>query len=337
MRTAAVLALSLLSATTPVSAQENNDFYDNVPLTALEGPQLEVAGEVSNPGPVDLVKLPLRSVLAREVSLEGKAEKFIGAYRYDGYSLFDILKERFVDKVTKTEFPSVIDLLVAVENRAGEKVVLSWGEIFYPNELHRIIIAVQAAPIIPTLTKEQWPMPAKTRLVIGNDLRTSRNLEEPVRITVFSARGTVPVHKGLKPLVSAGFKVFTGDGKAVEIAEVDPAWEARTFPSVFYGRGKGYHGIERFRGPLLRSALGPLFPPEKSRLARGYFVLSGADGYRIAVTYSELFNRNDNAEFLLVDKGKNDAGGRFSVFPAPDFFSDRAVRALAEARYLEVR
>jgi hypothetical protein len=48
---------------------------------------------------------------------------------------------------------------------------------------------------------------------------------------------------------------------------------------------------------------------------------------------SELFNRNDNGEFLLCDRGEKD-GGRFSVYPGPDFFSDRAVKALKEVHYL---
>ena len=52
----------------------------------------------------------------------------------------------------------------------------------------------------------------------------------------------------------------------------------------------------------------------------GYFVLFSIDGYRIALSYSELCNRNDQAEFLLIDHGLGRSGGRYSVFPAADFF-----------------
>jgi hypothetical protein len=58
----------------------------------------------------------------------------------------------------------------------------------------------------------------------------------------------------------------------------------------------------------------------------------GDDGYRAAYTVSEIFNRNDFQEILLYESGEKD-GGRFALFAAPDFFSDRAVKAI-KAIYL---
>ena len=49
---------------------------------------------------------------------------------------------------------------------------------------------------------------------------------------------------------------------------------------------------------------------------------------------SELFNRNDQAEFLLLDHGDGSDGGRFAIFPAPDFFSDRALKAVSAIHIL---
>jgi hypothetical protein len=56
----------------------------------------------------------------------------------------------------------------------------------------------------------------------------------------------------------------------------------------------------------------------------------GKDGYRCAVSYSELFNRNDLQEFLLVRTEPGEDGGLFRIFAASDFFSDRAIKSVSE-------
>jgi len=179
---------------------ENNDFYDNVPFKELPVGQIEISGEVVNPGMVDLSKLPLHQVQFREARMNGGKASFIGAYVYQGYSLFDILKDRLLNKKNKDTFSSPIDLLVIIENKKGERAVFSWGEIFYPNVLHRIIIASRVAPIIPSTTKETWPLPEESKVVAANDLYAERNLLNPVRIIVRSSSLSEPVNKGKSPL-----------------------------------------------------------------------------------------------------------------------------------------
>ncbi len=93
---------------------------------------------------------------------EDGSNAFIGAYRYDGYSLFDILNDRILKKKNKEEFSPIIDLYVEIENAKGEKVVLSWGEIYYPNFLHNSIIATDVMRIVPSKTKELWPLPSES-------------------------------------------------------------------------------------------------------------------------------------------------------------------------------
>jgi hypothetical protein len=51
-----------------------------------------------------------------------------------------------------------------------------------------------------------------------------------------------------------------------------------------------------------------------------------ADGYRAVFSLAEIADRNDFREILLMDK--EDDGGGFAVFPAGDFFSDRAVTGI---------
>lgn len=337
MKRTILLASLLLALALGSPAQENNDFYDNTPVKNLAGTlSVEVLGEVSHPGPVDLASLPRHSLIVREARNGEEGLAFVGSYRYDGVSLFDILKEKFVAKKNEAEMRSVIDLLVAVENDRGDKVVLSWGEIYYPTALHRILIADRVAPIIPSETKENWPLPGAMRLVCGNDLISERVLEAPTRITVFSA----PVHpagkKGHKPLVSPGIQVVQADGRTSAFAGLPARAERRVFPAVFYGRGKGFHGIQRFSGALLSEALKGFVAINPETLRRGYLVAAAVDGYRIAMSCSELFNRNDQAEFLLVDRGRNADGGRYAIFPAPDFFSDRAVKAVSHVYFLSL-
>lgn len=267
--------------------------------------------------------------------MENDVITFSGSYRYDGYSLFDILKEKIVAKKNKAEFKSIIDLLVVVEDQKGEKVVLSWGEIYYPTALHRILIADRVAAIIPSETHEQWPLPERTKLVCGNDLIGARNIENPVKITVFSAPMSFPSRKGLKPLYAPGFQVVRADGQAVAIDLANVQAEKRVFPSVFYGRGKGFHGINFFSGILLKDALKTFLTLDRETLQRGYLVAASIDGYHIAMSCSELFNRNDQAEFLLIDRGKGQDGGRYAIFPAADFFSDRALKAVNLIHFLK--
>ena len=161
MKKLLLLSTCVLFSALSCLGQATNDFFDNTPGKKLPGAlKIEVAGEVANPGTVDLERLPLRTLIVREARLEKDGVAFVGAYRYEGYSLLDILNDRVVAKTHGAGFKPQTDLLVAVENAAGDKAVLSWGEIFYPAALHRVIIAASAAPIIPSETKENWPLAA---------------------------------------------------------------------------------------------------------------------------------------------------------------------------------
>jgi hypothetical protein len=315
--------------------QATNDFFDNTPSKQLPGSlKIEVSGEVANPGTVDLGRLPLRSLIVREVRPAKDGVTFVGAYRYEGYSLLDILNDRTIAKKHGADFKPQTDLMVSVENAAGEKAVLSWGEIFYPAVLHRVIIAGQAAPIIPHETKENWPLASGVKLVCANDLLSERNIENPVRITVFTAPLDIANKKGLKPLSVPGFQVLQPGKQAVAFDATALPAEKRVFPSVFYGRGKGFHGFQQFSGTLLKEALKSFIILDRETLRRGYLVAAAVDGYRISMSCSELFNRNDQAEFLLLDHGEGQEGGRYAIFPAPDFFSDRALKAVSAIHFL---
>lgn len=308
-----------------------NNFYDRTETFQLTVKELTVEGEVEDPGKVDFSVLPRHSLIVKETLLnQFGSNKFIGAYRYEGYSLFDILEKKILKKANAEEFSPVIDLFVEVENEKGEKVVFSWGEIYYPSNLHRIIIASDVSRIVPSKTKDLWELPAESRIIAGNDLITERNISSPVKIMVRSFPRSFSVIKGMAPMYSEDIRI-TEEGKpAGKISDLPPDAAKVEFNTIFYGRGRGIHSTEPFKGPMLKNILDGYFPSDRKTLREGILCISAKDGYRCTLSYSELFNRNDQQEFLLIRTAAREDGGLFRIFPACDFFSDRAVKSVSE-------
>ncbi len=311
----------------PDSTDATNDFYDNTPVFRLRLTDLYIDGEVGNPGKVDFSKLELHSVVVKETLLDSTGkDRFVGAYRYDGYSLFDILNNVVLKKANAKEFNPIIDIYVEIINDKGDKVVFSWGEIYYPCNLNRILIATGVSRIVPSKTKDMWPLPAESRIIAGTDLITERNISNPVRITVKSFPGSFKVTRGMSPMFAKDFALFEGDKK---LAVLSPSVDNQTtYNTVFYGRGKGIHSTSPFTGTPLKDLLQKYYPATRQNLKSGIVCLSALDGYRCTLSYSELFNRNDQQEFLLIRTGPDEDGGLFRVFAASDFFSDRAIKSL---------
>jgi len=317
----------------PDKDDRNNNFYDNEETFVLTPIELEVSGEIENPGKVDFSNLQKRSVIVKETLLKDDGSNtFVGAYRYDGYSLFDILNDRKLKKSNAEEFRPIIDVFVEIENNRGEKVVLSWGEIYYPNCLHNIIIATNVMRIVPSKTKDLWPLPDEYKLVIGNDLITERNLSSPTKITVRSYPRSFVVNRDLNPLVSNEVKVYEGEKLIETMKEIPNNLQKETLHTIFYGKGRGIHSTQPFTGIYLKDYLGIKIPFSSKNLREGLLLLVGIDGYRSVYTFSEVMNRNDQAEVLLVPSENEKDGGKFRIFPSCDFFSDRAVKALSEIR-----
>ncbi len=330
-----VLAILIFLSATSLSAQElTNDFYDNSPTVDLTMPSIEITGEISNPGKVDFSKLPLHSVIAKEALLEDGKDKFIGTYRYDGYSLYDILNNSLLQKKNATEFEPIIDLYVEIENAKGKKVLISWGEIYYPIHRHEIIIATKVARIVPSKTKELWTLPTENKLVVCSDLVSERNISNITKISIKSYAKSFLVTKDMKPMYSKSINIFLKNKIVDSIIAYPKGFNIDKYPTIFYGRGKGIHGITTFKGIQLKEILKKYNTSTKEQIQNGLIVIVAKDGYRCLYTFSEIFNRNDQAEVLLIDKSETKDGGAFSVFPGADFFSDRAVKAI-QAIYIE--
>jgi hypothetical protein len=307
-----------------------NNFYDNAETYALPVKDLIIEGEIANPGKVNFSQLPVHSVIVKETLLDSAGgDRFVGAYRYDGYSLFDILDKRILKKANSVEFNPIIDLYIEIENKTGEKVVFSWGEIYYPINLHKILISNSVSRIVPSKTKDLWPLQVESKIVAASDLVTERNISSPVKITVKSFPKSFPVEKGLSPMYSAEFKLFNENK---QLAVIVPGNEIGkiTFNTIFYGRGRGIHSTTPFTGMLLKDVIGKYYPVGHQNLQTGMLCFAGRDGYRCAVSFSELFNRNDQQEFLLIRSKPDEDGGLFRIFAACDFFSDRAIKSVSE-------
>lgn len=316
------------------TADFTNNFYDNEETYLLAMTQVEIAGEVQNPGFVDFSKLPTHSLIVKETLPDDSGNKFVGAYRYDGYSLFDILNQCILAKKNQEAFPPIIDVYVVIENAAGEKCVISWGEIYYPNHLNEIIIAKSVMRIVPSKTHELWPLPENCKVVVGTDLLTSRNIEKPVKITIVSAISNLKISKGMQPLFSEKVDVFINNELKLTITNPPQSIPLITYETTFYGRGRGIHSTTPFTGFMVKEALAGLVISEKTSFQNSFLIIGAADGYRAVYTYSEIFNRNDQAELLMIYDPKNNDGGAFRLFPAGDFFSDRAIKAVSSVVFV---
>jgi hypothetical protein len=316
------------------TADRTNDFFDNEPLMDLPMGELFVDGEVENPGKVDLSSLPVRSVIVKETFFDGDSSRFHGAYRFDGYSLYDILDRFIPDKANKEEFPPIIDLFVTVTSKTGERAVFSWGEIYYPVNRHQIIIANKVMLVVPSKTKDRWPVPTIAKVVAGPDLVTERNISDPVRITVGSIPKSFEVDREKKYAPSV--EIILDEQHRQAITSLPPDLNRITYPTIFYGRGRGIHSITPFTGVMFKELVGNQIPITRTTLREGFFIAKGCDGYRAALTFSEVMNRNDQSEVLLVDVGQDTEGGRFRFFTSADYFSDRAVFALEVVYYWEL-
>lgn len=310
------------------STDKTNNFYDNAESIEIAPKKITIEGEVGIKGDVDLLKLTKRTVIVKETILKDGNNSFVGAYRYDGYSLFDILNTYIPEKLNKEEFAPIIDLFVEISNDKGEKVVISWGEIYYPNHLNEIIIATDVRRIVPSKTKELWPLPKESKLIVSSDLLTERNISNPSKIKVRSYPKSYKTIKGMKPNFSDKIDVLKEDSLVENLKSNPKGLVEMNYESTFYGRGRGIHSTTPFKGVQLKDVLKKYIKISKANLQQGFVVIVGADGYRCVFTLSELMNRNDQSEVLLICDPKATDDGIFRVFPACDFFSDRAIKAV---------
>jgi hypothetical protein len=309
-----------------------NSLFHQTDETSLKTTDLEVVGEVQKPGIVDFKKLYKREVVVKESFHDGEGMQFVGAYRYRGYSLFDLLNGFNQQKKNAELFKPAIDLYITIENDKQEKVVFSWSEIFHTNSPHQIMIATEMAPIVPYRKDVDYPVAISWKVVSANDLFTYRNIENPVRIVVSSFdKKQYPIDRDMSPLYSDGFDIYFEGDLLKRVTDTAQHSHQLSYESSFYGMGMGSHPSDPFTGPDLNSQFeGLLDLRNKNLIKQGLVCFAGLDGYRTIYSFSELFNRTDQVRPILDITPMADEGGYYRIFHPADFYADRAVKALKE-------
>lgn len=314
-------------------SKNGNSLFHQTEEVSLAAGELYIAGEVQDPGMVNLKNHYKREVIIKESLFDSdKGIQFRGAYRYKGYSLFDLLHSFILEKKNAELFKPEIDVYIIIENSEGESVVFSWSEIYHTVNPHQIIIATEMAPIVPYRNEVNYPTGEKWRVVSAGDLFAFRMLEDPVKITVQSFnKKDFPINREVDPLYSSAISVFLEETELHTITPDHDVATRLTYHATFYGMGMGYHPVESFTGPTLDSMLeGVLNPYDEKLNRRGLVCFVSLDGYRVIYSYSELFNRADQTAPLLAITQNRDDGGYFRNFLPGDFYADRSVKALME-------
>jgi hypothetical protein len=123
------------------NGKTTNCFYDNDKTHTLNFNPVYVTGEVFQAGVAKTDGLQLHSVIVKETYFYNDSSiGFTGAYRYDGYSLKELLDPFVLNKRNALDFPPLIDLFVEISNDNGEKVVLSWGKFIIPTSLIKLLL-----------------------------------------------------------------------------------------------------------------------------------------------------------------------------------------------------
>jgi hypothetical protein len=321
----AFLILLSITVTAQTQTKPTNSYFDDSESKELVAKSILVQGEVREAGQVNLLDLPIRSIAYKEMGIENGKQVFKGAFFVSGYSLYDILDNMSYKKAAENTFNPPVDLYAIVENEKGEKAVFSWGEIYYRNSFD-ILIAKTIRPINPARAKVSYVLPETPRLICAGDLVNFRFIDNPTKINIKSWRGIMPKDKP-KDIYAPELKVVAKTG-AFTIGDMGPATEKRTYSDVGYGHGMGFKGNDPVSGYLLKDLLAAnlKLTPE---MLRGWIAVGSAkDGYRVVYSLSEIMNRSDNQDFLLLDKKDTPGSGRYLLYPPADFFSDRDIRAI---------
>lgn len=308
------------------------DFYDNAPYHVLGESQLKITGAVGKEYLVSTAHYPRHELLVKEARLTEQGQTtFKGAYKYVGVPLVQLLDSVKIVRASDAPYHSPIDLIVQISNARGNKVNFSWGELFYPTNRNQIIIATHVVPVLPSKVDTLWPIPVQPRLVVGHDLLSERFLEAPTEVRIFPTPFTERKNEA-DSLYASTISLKNGDNLLDFIESMPENACLNQYLSVFYGRGRGIHGISKFEGMLLEDWVLKHLPMSAERLQNGMFIVSAPDNYRGVFSYSEIVNRQDQAEVLLMDIGQH-TDGRFRIFPAADFFSDRSIKAVESIVY----
>lgn len=325
------LHIDAFTGSTLVWESGSNNYFNQEKANDLKVPdEILISGEVPSETSVKLKKIPWHSVTTREVVMSGDTAKFLGTFRYDGYALCDLLSSVKIDKKSKENFYPPVDLFIEVWNDKGEYAVFSWGELFYSANMYQVIIAKTVTRVIPGKSKQLWDLPEESKLVVGYDLFSERNISSPTKIIIKSLAGNFIINREPQKFFSDTLLIKSGNEVLAKYSALPSDVPVVTHKTVFYGHGMGYKGVQEFSGVDISKILKQSFSSDKKSLATSMLCVEAVDGYRASFSLSEIINRNDQQEPLLMyGKGGEKGRERFSLYAGCDMFADRAIKGLS--------
>jgi hypothetical protein len=307
-------------------------------------PSLTVKGLVEQPLKLNLDDLEVFSSITVQLNEIMKDGGFQGNFYYRGVPLRSILETARIQKKRKNFFKG-IDLALAVRNKAGKQVLLSWGEIFYRNPA-TIVIATSAQPIMPhgdckachdaEFTK-RWLAPLHRKvgfpkLVVTSDTWSDRSLDHVTEIEVVDLKPDLTSQK-VENLQSPEFEISGLGLTSVTVKDLSSFPRIRNRVSTV-GEGKGYHGTHDVSGVSFKAVVEQ---QESKRDLNSAFLVSAPDGYRSVLSFGEVFLSPAGERILLVDTISNEPvkeGGKFIMMPPDDVMADRWIKAVSKIEWI---
>ncbi|MHC1697288.1 MAG: SAM-dependent methyltransferase [Geobacteraceae bacterium] len=312
------------------------------PTSGWSSPQeFTITGLVKRPLALsleDLAKFHTTTLRINDIKKNGA---YHGVFTTQGVPLKNLLDVALVEKEA-SNYAKPIDLAIVVRDKSGNKVALSWGEVFYRNPAD-VVIAYSATPVMPhhdncgschtnDFTKPYLDQLSRTislpKLVIANDFDSDRSLEGIVSIEVVNLQPKGTVKK--KGELFSPRLVFSGQMEnPVTIFSLDNLPRATVAMNIV-GDGRGFHGRGLYSGvPLAELVTAVGIEPD----LRSVIIISSPDGYRALVSWGELTLSPQGQRIIVADEvnGKPiEKGGKFMLVLPDDLATDREVKAVAK-------
>lgn len=298
---------------------------------------LTISGLVKRPltlTPEDLARFQSTTVRINNITQKGS---YHGVFNTQGVPLKYLLETALVEKEA-SGFNKPVDLAIVVRDKDGNKVTLSWGEVFYRNPSD-VTIAYSATPITPhhlncgschsaKFTKPVMEQLSRRvclpKLIMANDFDSDRSLEGIVSIEVVDLHSRVKSKKKSET-VSTRFVISGATPNPVMVADLTPL-PRTTVTANIVGDGRGFHGRHTYEGVPLSDLLAAV--GAKPDL-RSVITISAADGYRSLVSWGELVLSPQGRKIIIADMESGqpiEKDGKFVLVLPDDLAADRDVK-----------
>jgi DMSO/TMAO reductase YedYZ molybdopterin-dependent catalytic subunit len=299
---------------------------------------LTISGLVKHPFALTVDELAGFEAITVRTSDITKAGEFHGVFTTRGVPLKSLLEVAAIQK-EGAGFNKHLDLAIVVRNKAGKKVTLSWGEVFYRNP-GDVTIAFSSVPVTPHKGCTGCHTPdfyqpymdqlsreiCLPRLVIAKDFESDRSLEGIVNIEVVNLN-TKPEVRKKGELFSPQLTVSGAVKKPLSVKDIT-AFQRATMTVNMVGDGRGFHGRKEFEGvPLVDLLSKAGIEADLSSVV----VVSAPDGYRSLLSYGELFLSTQGNRIIIADRANGtplQKNGKFLLVLPDDLSADRSVKAV---------